>query len=265
MMFNRFKNPIMVNSIPKSGTNLLKNIILSIPGARLFGDVSLAAEIHSDEERLRYIENRIRTSDPGDVYTGHIPFSPEIAKWLQSKNFKHVFIYRDPRDVTVSLYHYIMRDSTPKHAYYDLYNSLGNDSERLLAAICGLGEGRTKYRLSKNSIPNIRSVYESYLGWIKDDNVFSTRYENLIGKSNQGQTNPMRVVTDLLRYLGASNAKDNAILTESVWMEGSDRKKSHTFRKGVNGTWREEYTRIHMDSFRNVMGDLLEQLGYEWD
>ena len=70
--------PILINSIPKSGTNLLKNIVLSIPGARPSIDLSLANETTNEKECLEYLREKINRFSPGHVYTGHIPYYPVV-------------------------------------------------------------------------------------------------------------------------------------------------------------------------------------------
>ena len=39
--------------------------------------------------------------------------------------------------------------------------------------------------------------------------------------------------------------------------------KSHTFRSGKTGSWREYFTKEHKKLFLDVAGDLLIRLGYE--
>ena len=40
-------------------------------------------------------------------------------------------------------------------------------------------------------------------------------------------------------------------------------KKSHTFRLGKTGGWKEYFTEEHKKLFKDVAGDLLVRLGYE--
>ncbi len=128
--FNRFNHirPIVVNSIPKSGTNLLLNILLSIPKTYRSSDYSLAGS-YKEKDRMQYILGQISDLENGAVISGHVPFFNEYADWLENKNLKQIFIYRDPRDVSVSLYHYIM-EKTPKHDYYDMMATLESDENR---------------------------------------------------------------------------------------------------------------------------------------
>ena len=54
--------------------------------------------------------------------------------------------------------------------------------------------------------------------------------------------------------------KDEVIRTAFDYL---DPKKSHTFRKGETGTWKEKFTEIHKTQMKNIAGDLLIELNYE--
>jgi hypothetical protein len=218
------------------------------------------------EDRLVFVKERVLDLRSGRVYTGHVPYAIEIAEWLCKQRIKQLFIYRDPRDYTVSLYHYVMRKAQPRHAYYEMFSSLGNDSERLLGAICGIGQGQTKYRLSPSSVPNVRLVYEAYMGWVMDENTFAFRYEDLVGEEGgQRSDKAVSTVMDILRYLGMIRDTYGITLVDNILTEGMDPGKSLTFRRGGSGAWREEYTEQHIETFRSIADDLLTELGYTWE
>lgn len=255
--------PILVNSIPKSGTNLLKNIVFSIPGTHPDVDLSLANETTNGGECLDYIRQRIVQFSPGHVYTGHIPYSPEVSSWLQENKVKQLFIYRDPRDVTVSLYHYIMRDITPRHAYYSMYSNFESDNERLLMAITGFGDGKNKFKVSNNSIPAIRLVYQSYLPWVKKNSAdcFALRFEDLVGAEEKCK----RKIEEVVRFINPYILINDNLL-QNIRARGMDPRMSHTFRKGVINSWKDEYTQEHITAFRTSFDDsLLNEIGYDWN
>jgi hypothetical protein len=241
--------------------------VLAIPGTQYAGDVSLAAEKHIPADCLRLLEERITDLRHGRVYTGHIPYSTEVASWLHKHAIKHLFIYRDPRDYTVSLCHYVMKKHTmqegsPRHAYHQMFSGLGSDTARLLGTIVGIGPGQTQYRLSSSSLPNVRLMYEAYLGWITDENTFALRYEDLVGDAGQPSEKTAGTIMDILNYLDASCKTHDTALIDSILTRGMDPTKSRTFRRGGSGAWREEYTQQHLNAFQQIAGDLLVRLGY---
>lgn len=254
-LFFRHKHPIIVNSIPKSGTNLLLNIVRQIPGTNLNGDFSLAGS-YDENQRLNFILSKIVGLRPGSIYSGHVPYFKEYSEWLKMNKVKQIFIYRDPRDVTVSLYHYIMK-KPPRHDYFELMNQFKSDQQRLRAAIDGIGNGRNIFEVNKHSIPNIGIVFESYENWLGDENTICVPYEKLVGE-NMGIT----FVRDLFKFLKIKNVY-SAMKAKEIWENGKNPLLAHTFRKGTSGTWKEEYQKEHNEAFSSVFSnELLKKYGY---
>jgi len=256
--------PILVSSIPKAGTNLLKNIVLAIPGTRYAGDLGLVTEETDEAVRFGMVSKVMQDLWPADVYTGHVPYGRSIADFLVGHGVRHVFIYRDPRDVAVSHCHYIMRSAG--HPNFAMFQAQGSDSGRLMGAIRGIGEGRTVNRLSADCYPNIGLYCDLYLGWMKDSNTFALRYEDIVGGSSGTRSaGAVPAVRRMLGYLGVINGGRHERFVKRVLDSGMDPGKSHTYRKGKTGTWREEFTPEHEVAFKQVAGDLLVRLGYESD
>jgi Glycosyl transferase family 2/Sulfotransferase domain len=255
------EHPVLVTSVPKSGTNLLMNMVRVLPGAHRQGDASLAAERHESADRLAYIQERVHETTPGAYYTGHFPYDDEVARWIAARGFKHLFIIRDPRDYCVSVCHYIMRDAPRRHAYYELYRSFGSDHERLMKVIRGHGEGRTQYRLGPTSIPNIRIHFEAYLGWLDREDTWTVKYEELISADGTVDPGAPARIGQMLSHLGLPGSEG---LVRGVIREGMAPSRSRTFRKGGSGSWRRYFSPQHVAAFKQVAGDLLERLGYTW-
>jgi sulfotransferase 6B1 len=248
---------VLVNSIPKSGTNLLKNVITAIPNMAVREDVSMASQRHDPADRLEYIRGIIKKISPGCIYTGHIPYTEEIHSWIGKEGFRHIFLYRDPRDVTVSLYHYIMKERIPHHPYYEMYSGFGSDHERLMKCITGYGDGVREYRNSADAIPSIRLSYKVYEPWLRAPGVLAIKYEDLIGPGR------MQTIENILKFIGIPCQPE---LLGKINAEGFEPKKSHTYRKGASGGWRDEYTPEHIEAFRKILSDeYLALWGYTWD
>jgi len=227
-----------------------------IPNMSVCADVSLAAERHDPDERLAYIKSNIGKIQFGCIYTGHIPFSDEIAFWLSEKNIKHIFLYRDPRDVVVSVYHYIMKEKTPRHAYYNMYAGFGSDDVRLMKAIIGFREGEKEYRNSPQSIPSIKLVYDAYQSWLNRPDVLTVKYEDLVGPSR------IKMIESIIKFIGVNYSVE---LLNKIKNEGYDPNKSHTYRKGESGSWKNEFNLEHITAFkRNFSDQKLALWGYAW-
>ena len=256
---------ILVNSLPKSGTNLLLNIILSISGTRRRGDMSLVPEQPTDQARFDMVSQGFPQREPGFVYTGHIPHTPAIAAWLAEQRIDHVFIYRDPRDVTVSVVHYIMRDCQPRHAYYPTVRSWSSHHQRLMNTIRGIGAGCNSAACNPpESFPNVKSYTEQFLGWLDDPHTCCLRYED-IASEHAGIVSPQaeHTVKRIMSYLGILDNSNNCSSVQAVLRRGLDPTRSHTYRTGRTGTWRDEFSPEHIAAFKEVTGDMLVRLGYE--
>ena len=254
-------HPILLNSIPKAGSNLLHALVSAMPGCRRAGHVQAARELPSWQERLQRLQDCIRSPEPGSIYTGHIPYAPPIAQWLREQGIKQFFIYRDPRDTSVSLQHFVLTQT--QAVFYPVFARLGNDAERLMAIIQGVGRGRAVYTVSASAYPSVRLDFEAYLGWLGDSQTYALRYEDLVSSvpGQRAQTAAATLV-GMLAHIGLNGYDPHDPRVEAILQRGMDPAQSYTFRRGVCGGWREAYTAEHTAAFRTVAGDLLERLGY---
>lgn len=253
------KQPILINSIPKSGTHLLKNIILAIPGTQFRADLAQTAVLPTPNSQLVYLQDNLVDLHPHRVYIGHIPYIPALATWLHKQGIRQLFIYRDPRDYTISLCHYIMRE---RHNLYTTFAAQPDHATRLLLTINGSGAGQTKYSYATaDSLPNVSLMYHAFLGWRQDPTVLAVRYEDLIGPDGI-----LPEITVPLRHILAHlHIPATDTLLAAMQHKGMDPTNSPTFRQGHSQAWRTEYTQEHCAAFTAVAGELLTHLGYNWE
>lgn len=257
---NPVGGPVLVNSIPKAGTNLLKNIVKSVPGIRGCDDASWAGGLPDPDDRLDFLRDRFWCHRPGCFYTGHIPYARQIAAWLDDREFRHLFMMRDPRDVIVSVCHYIMRDTRPRHPYYDMYARFASDQERLMAVITGFRADAGVYRTGADVIPSIASGCEVYMPWAQHPGVLTVRFEDLVGQDASAER-VREVLARILRFLDVP-VEDATI--DRMQRRGMSPRRSYTFRRGRVGSWRDEFTEAHVTAFQRHAGDLVERMGYRW-
>ncbi len=259
------KYPVFVNSIPKCGTNLLLNIFKAIPNTMYIKDLSYAMDVNDGEGRLKYLQKKISTFLPGSFYTGHVPHTIEIAAWFKQKKFKHIWIYRDPRDYAVSHYNFFLNDATT--AYHKEWLNMKNNSERLMASIIGTGKGKMEYYFGEydckkdlfrfECIANVCIIYSHFERWLSDENVLPIRYENLIDKEKS-----LTEIIRILNFLGFKNENEK-VTAQKIMESGFDPSKSHTFRLGRSGAWKEEFTQAHLDAFNSIGGaEVLKKFNY---
>lgn len=264
-------SPILIISIPKSGTHLLKSILLTLPGTRLRTYLESGIEGVSSRKALFDLgREKLVQLRAGHIASWHVPFDPKLAAWLDQCGIKRLFLYRDPRDVMVSLCNFIMNKPPhpPPNPYFNWLRNLKNDDERLENCIRGftIGSEGDPMVLSPACLPNVNLLYRGFLGWLNDPNTFSIRFEDLIQSSPNGSNELSRkTVSRMLVDLGMlKDELSNSALSELL-TTGMDSKKSPTFRLGRKGSWKTTYKREHVQTFKEVAGDLLIELGYEKD
>jgi hypothetical protein len=243
---------VLVNSVPKSGTHLLLQIILGIPGMKI---------------TPTWIMNNYQFDSltPGRVGPGHLNFSKERAELLKQNDIKMIFISRDLRDIAVSLVHFVMLNKWGNHPWNPyLQQKLTTHDERLLAIIQGVTLSKEEEILyGITHIPNIFEFTRYRYMWLQEKDICHVTFEDLV-KDQLSQDKSIQKIIDYLwgdlSHLNLDKEKLLHIIKEHINPESSG-----TFRSGKIGSWREEFKSTHKDVFKEIAGDFLVQLGYEDD
>ncbi|MCM3774136.1 sulfotransferase domain-containing protein [Priestia aryabhattai] len=246
---------ILVNSVPKSGTNLLMQIIKGIPG--IYNEQHISYDGHRFREILDI--------KPNQVVSAHTPYNLSFSKELKKHDIKQVFIYRDLRDVSVSLVHFI-NNKLPEHPLFPVFrNRLVTFEEQLNALILGIDfEGEEKNHQSGiQRYPGIYEEFRRIYEWRKDLTICSLRYEDLIGDEITKDRTLMRIIAYLWEDLDTLKIEKLELL--NLIKNNIKPKDSWTFRKGKRGSWIEEFTESNKLNFKKMMGTFLIELGYEKD
>jgi hypothetical protein len=239
---------VLINSVPKSGTNLLIQIINGIPKLQ-------------QNQTVLYHKDNYREAlniQKGKFVCGHIRYNNKTSSDFRQHSIKQVFIYRDLRDVAVSMHHFII-DKFHRHPLYAHFkNNVTNHEEQLLALIQGIQLPRDG---GIYTFPGIYEEYKLIYGWKNDPSVCSIRFEDLV-KSEASKQKEIRKIIDFLwedlQGLQLSKNQLQLLMTENINPD-----TSWTFRKGKAGTWRDEFTTRHKEAFKRVTGNFLIELGYE--
>jgi hypothetical protein len=260
----RTKRLVLCNSYPKSGTHLLYQILYTIPGLRQRKSIVSVQALCGIMNTASHIRWKIGAAPPDSIIRCHLTYSEEILDILNKYDCTSLFIYRDLRDVAVSHARWVCNE--PRIFLHDIYrNELTRDDDRLMATIRGIPLGSP---LGSNvSQPDIGQDFARWLGWIYDPETLAVRFEDLVGERGGGSEEArLETVRQILDYLEVSvPAAQIRSRFASLVM---DPEESHTFRKGGTGTsggWREAFTEEHKQTFKQVAGELLVELGYERD
>ena len=246
--------PVFGNSKPKSGSHLLLQV--------LAGMCQVAPYQYVDREPIRTItkDGRRKTKEEilgelkrvprGVIGWGYVEASPENVAFLCQPNRVNYFIYRDPRDLLVSQV-FFATDMQEEHGMHAFYKSLPDFDERLKVAITGIDRDGLY-------MVNVKKRYEGVFQWLEQNYVMCLRFEDLIN-NREATLNAMLDEVEKTGYkIPMQREKALAILMQAI-----QPKKSHTFRSGKTGGWREHFTEEHKKLFKDVAGDLVIRLGYE--
>ena len=271
---------ILFTSIPKSGTHLLLRYfdITGFKHAGPFGGLVF------DEKFYDFVQNL----QAGEYSAWHYHWSENLASIIRNNGAKVVFLYRDPRARVCSNLHFIMK--TPHHRLFNFFTKhLQTDRERIQRLIEGFSDEdyfthimkkhnsdeldtihpcpsdhpllvTGKGPLSKHR-GGINNVYRLFTRWLDDPDVFSVRFEDIIGPKGggDGQTQ-MRVLRELMQFTGvpAVGSLDAETIATQLFHTGAT-----TFRRGSIDAWREDLTPELHDLFLQESRELLELWGYD--
>jgi hypothetical protein len=246
--------PIFGNSKPKSGSHLLLQIMNGfteiMPYKYVEADPVRTIEKKGRRKKKEEVLNELRQIPQGVIGWGYVEASPENTAFLCQPHRVNYFIYRDPRDMLVSQV-FFATDMHEEHGMHEFYKSLPDFGERLKVAITGVDRDGL-YMVSVNQ------RYAGVFEWLQQENVMCIRFEDLI--DNREAT--LDAMLDEVESTGYKipTPRDKAL---SILAKAIQPKKSHTFRSGKSGGWKEHFTEEHKRLFKEVTGDLLIRLGYE--
>ena len=248
--------PIFGNSKPKSGSHLLLQILNGftqiMPYKHVEADPVRTIEKNGRRKTGVEILNELKGIPQGVIGWGYVEASPENIAFLCQPHRVNYFIYRDPRDMLVSQV-FFATDMNEEHGMHEYYKSLPDFGERLKVAITGIDQDGL-YMVS------VKQRYASVFEWLEQPNVMCIRFEDLINNRDVTLDAMLDEVESIGYKIPTPRAKALSILVEAI-----QPKKSHTFRSGKAGGWREHFTEEHKKLFKDITGDLLLKLGYETD
>jgi len=104
----RFIGPrVLVNSIPKAGTNLVQEIVTSLPLMRgwLGRTVTSNAGIEPATKKIIKLKR-------GQSIPSHLSYDDQLALIIDNTGIRQILVVRDPRDLVLSNINYLTRIHT---------------------------------------------------------------------------------------------------------------------------------------------------------
>lgn len=270
---------IFANSMPKSGTFLVARL-LELLGVKSHQDVffsqfvvslnlkapffslsnlknnycffyqnenGVCVDINSLKKNFRQdaFSAMLDTVPDNSFVFAHSGYCEKAVDILERKDFKMLYIIRDPRDVMVSLYNYVL-----KHKSHFAHRKAKSKSmEDFLKDYMenGFGYMDNFPAIKKLSLKNqlLNSAF-----WINDKRVFSMRFEDLIGEKGGGDDQKQfLLVKGILNYLELeSDDKKIEEVCQDLFST-----EARTFSAGQIGSYKKHFSdKLHLLYSQNM-------------
>ena len=248
--------PIFGNSKPKSGSHLLLQILDGftkiMPYRYVEADPVRTIAKEGRRKTKEEILDELRAIPRGVIGWGYVEATKENASFLTGSGRVNYFIYRDPRDMLVS-HVFFATDMHEEHALHEYYNALPDIGARLKIAITGIDRDGLK-------MVSVKQRYEGVFQWLEQKNALCIRFEDLVNDRHATLNSMLNEVEKTGYKIPTAREKALSVLVEAI-----EPKKSHTFRSGKTGGWKNYFTGEHKKLFKDTAGDLPVRLGYEKD
>jgi hypothetical protein len=235
---------ILLISQPKSGTHLLEKALCEHP---LVYRPIIPTITRANVEKLGGLSSIFSKLKGGQIAVTHLPYSDEMLGEIRKFKIRHVFIYRDPRDVVLSAISYILKEK--KHFRHSLFLEKTKE-ERIRLMI----EGDTSLGIK----PITLEGYRERSGWLSS-NGLSVSYESLIGPKGGGSRDEqIQTLEKVFDYLSLKFTQDSiAQIADRMFSTSSP-----TFNKGTVARWTKEIPENYQHIMLESGKDVFSQYGY---
>ena len=244
---------LFIAGLPKSGTTWLESMLSNYPGFHdlLIPDVAsheLSSGGSHDYELPADMFSRFENMLV--VTKMHIRGSPNNVATLRAAGLRYAVLYRDLRDVAVSHVFYVRQ--VPWHPEYPLYTN------------CSLEDGLSLFaeRTLLQFAEWVRSWHEN----ADPESCLILKYEDMLSDSAAALALVARhFQLDDSEAVVSSIADAHSFQRLSGGRAQGEADSASFFRKGVAGDWRSHFTPPLRDAYKERIGSLLIDLGYEQD
>ncbi|RME58013.1 hypothetical protein D6779_07375 [Candidatus Parcubacteria bacterium] len=242
---------VFVNSIPKSGTNLLEKFVRLLGFSKSGKSVALSnilGRYHLIKSILHQAHlsglsvpiglefpvsvsvnwlNKTLAIPENQYLSGHAAYSEQLDFMVKSNGLKAMQIYRDPRAVLVSWAKYVAEDINRWYPFHSFFKRMSL-KERIRFLLHG-GEINGLYYSS------FREVLGRAGGWIESGNTFVVRFEDLVGSRGDGSDGRQReTMIGILEHIGHDYSEADLDQYQQELYGGT-----HTFRSGRIDSWKD--------------------------
>lgn len=260
-----------VNSLPKSGTNLIIKCLLlfgyaekdHISAGSLFdrnpsalyrrlswrkaSDGYVIGVNSPVRVKRRPIDRLLGTISHAEFISAHVGHTDDLLNAVLARQFKPIMIIRDPRAVLASFVPYVLQDT--RHFLHRTLAAIPAN-KRYDAVLDGFANG------SRDHLP-LRECCRAVRPWVNHTATLTIRFEDIVGRKGGGSDQArLSTLRDLARHLEIAGDKIDAV-AQNLFGPGRP-----TFRKGQIDSWREELPRPLQTRLNDELGSVLTEWGY---
>ncbi len=262
---------VFVNSIPKSGTNLVAKC-LNLFGYRERGHISAGTLLDARPmarirrftwragrdnyqigintpipARKTAVDGFLRRVSPDQFVTAHVGYSDELLNTVLNMGFVPLQVVRDPRAILASFVPYVLGDKS--HFLHTLFRDM-NSEQRYEAVYTGVTQG-------SDSLAPLHTCCHALDPWTDHPDVWRIRFEDIVGSAGGGDDATRQKVLEQLAELIDAPASRIGEVANNLYGPGR-----HTFRKGRIDAWRKEVPERLQQRITRELGDVLDKWGY---
>lgn len=261
----------LVNSLPKSGTNLLAKCLLLF-GYSERGHLSAGSVLDLDyRSRIRNIvwisdrgpyrlglhnpvrvkawpiDQKLRSLRDSQFISSHLGYDDRLLRKALLYEIKPIQVLRDPRAVLASFVPYVLNDSN--HFLNETFSRMSH-GQRLHAALYGLVEQGIKLNPMKDYCLALDT-------WVDDPNVLKIMFEDIVGEQGGGSRAKLEASLEkLAKWLNIPFERIDEV-ADNLYGPGR-----HTFRKGQIDSWRDDLPPEFISKMNEELKPILETWGY---
>ena len=244
------RRSLVLNSIPKSGTHLLYQVLAPL-GLKDFGGFlattpSVSLKKRPPSEHVDYLDRLFHR----ELLSAHMHFDEQVAEAVERLEQPLITIIRDPRDIFISELDYLS-EVNRWHRMHRFYKRARDDEAAFTLCLEGMPDASFCY-------PSFAERIEPYLGWLHRASTLTVRFEQL--RNTATQQKEMLIIARYLERGGLWSDGESSFVQQA--QACIDPSASHTFRQGGVGTWRERLSDDQADRLEQVIAPIARFMGY---
>lgn len=230
----RSQKKIFLYSVPKSGSHLAMKLIYLVTGQK---------------PSWYYDQNK----KENEYYWHHHPFPDEYEKYLHDPDYLLIVCMRDLRDVCVSSVKHLT-ESEDSWVDREAFSQLSFE-EKLMRTITDI------------NVFSPRGIGPNFLRIMQEPNVYTMHFEDLVGPEGGGSAERQKkVIREFAKLVKVCLSEQRVTeIAENLFGKKATDEFSRTFDKGLIGRWKRVFAQEHKNAFKEHIGSLLIELGYEKD